>query len=481
MPRRYLFAGFALIAIAALSLLVIGNGERAILQAPLPELPVQLVQFDNSSPIRDYIALIDGNTEQRVAALQSIKQNWSDGQAVMLVEMAMFTRRDQTNVAILNLLSAVTGQKFGSDLDQWYHWIWNQELTPFPHYAQFKAWLYSRLDVRFAEYFSDEKESTIRLDEIRWGGVFRDGIPPLKNPETIAVADATYLADSDVVFGVEFGGQARAYPKRILAWHEMVKDVVGGQSINGVFCTLCGSMIVYETDLAGKHYELGTSGFLYRSNKLMYDHETKSMWSTLAGEPVVGPLVGKGIKLEPLYVVTTTWGKWKQLHPTTDVLSLRTGHRRDYGEGVAYHDYFATDELMFKVPQLDTRLKNKEEVLIVRGNDDQPLAIDTTFLSIHRVYHDAIGVANAPGQLVFVVLTDESGANRVYETKGNRIERWVDDETVIAADGKQWRITEDALILVDRETPAVRLDRVSAHRAFWFGWSSAFPTTRLVK
>ena len=97
----------------------------------------------------------------------------------------------------------------------------------------------------------------------------------------------------------------------------MVKDHLGGQSINGVYCTLCGSMIVYDTMIGDKHYELGTSGFLYRSNKLMYDHATESMWNTITGEPVIGPLVGKGIKLSPMTVVTTTWGRWKQLAPAT--------------------------------------------------------------------------------------------------------------------------------------------------------------------
>jgi len=87
----------------------------------------------------------------------------------------------------------------------------------------------------------------------------------------------------------------------------------------------------------------------------MYDHGTKSFWSTLHGEPVVGPLVGKGIKLNRRYLVTTTWGEWKKRHPDTTVLSLQTGHRRNYGEGVAYHNYFATDQLMFTVPKIDTR------------------------------------------------------------------------------------------------------------------------------
>jgi hypothetical protein len=103
-----------------------------------------------------------------------------------------------------------------------------------------------------------------------------------------------------------------------------------------VYCTLCGAMIRYDTSVDGVQHELGTSGFLYRSNKLMYDQATKSLWSTLSGTPVVGALVGQGIELRSLYVVTTTWKEWKKRHPNTTVLSLDTGHARDYREGAAY-------------------------------------------------------------------------------------------------------------------------------------------------
>jgi len=105
--------------------------------------------------------------------------------------------------------------------------------------------------------------------------------------------------------------------------------------------------ILYHTEHAGTVHELGTSGFLYRSNKLMYDRATQSLWSTLRGEPVIGPLVGQGIRLARGSVVTTTWGEWRRRHPHTSVLSIDTGHTRDYAEGAAYRDYFATDALMF--------------------------------------------------------------------------------------------------------------------------------------
>ena len=117
----------------------------------------------------------------------------------------------------------------------------------------------------------------------------------------IAAAEADYLDDDNIVFGIALDGDTRAYPKRILAWHEMFKDSIAGAHYTGVYCTLCGTMILYRSAFAGVHHELGTSGFLYRSNKLMYDHATMSLWSTFAGEPAVGPLVGRGIELEPRY------------------------------------------------------------------------------------------------------------------------------------------------------------------------------------
>ncbi len=341
------------------------------------------------------------------AALTTIEQQWHPGSAVMLVEAARFIRGNAIREAAMHILQAKTDQSFGGDMNAWYRWLWNEPYQPHPEYSQFKASLYSRLDKRFREYFEVTDDASIRLDEIRWGGVRRDGIPPLKDPATLPASDADYLADSNVVFGVAINGEARAYPKRILAWHEMVKDTIGGESINGVYCTLCGSMIVYRTHIGDKHYELGTSGFLYRSNKLMYDHDTKSLWSTLDGKPVVGPLVGQGIKLEPLSVVTTTWGQWREMHPETQVLSLETGYKRDYSEGAAYRDYFATDKLMFEVSKHDDRLKNKDEVLALRFDDisDERLAISAHFLVNNPIYHDSIGDRQ------FVVVTQDGGTN----------------------------------------------------------------------
>ncbi len=201
----------------------------------------------------------------------------------------------------------------------------------------------------------------------------------------------------------------------------------------------------------------------------MYDHKTKSFWSTLQGEPVVGPLVGQDIKLDRRYLVTTTWGEWKARHPETTVLSLDTGHSRDYGEGVAYRDYFSTDELMFTVPQIDKRLLNKDEVLAFRDGDQQ-LAVSIKYMAKQKVHHDKIGNQN------IVVLGDDDGTSRAYDVGDLKFASWNGTNSATDSNGGQWTVLEDALVAGDQ-----KLERMPSHNAFWFGWVSQFPNTRLVK
>jgi hypothetical protein len=226
---------------------------------------------------------------------------------------------------------------------------------------------------------------------------------------------------------------------------------------------------VYQTEIDGVHYELGTSGFLYRSSKLMYDHKTRSLWSTLQGVPVVGKLVGKELKLNRRYLVTSTWGEWKARHPDTSVLTLDTGYRRDYGEGVAYRDYFASDKLMFAVPELDDRLLNKDEVLAFRNDDDQ-LAIAIKYLASKRIHHDKLGDQE------LVVFADDHGTSRAYEVGEVRFQSWNGNDEATDTSGRVWTVREDALV-----SGEVSLTRMPSHSAFWFGWVSQFPETRLVR
>ena len=423
--------------------------------------------------VRAFLTLLVGEEGDKARAWELIETQWQPSFLPMALETIRLTRSLEVSGVLVSIMERKTGAGPGHDLDAWQRRMWNAPEARHPRYAAFKSALYSLIDPRFSAYFDTAGESLIRLDEIVWGGVRQDGIPPLRNPAMLAAEDALYLEDDHVVFGISVNGDARAYPKRILAWHEMFLDTVGGVPVAGVYCTLCGTVILYRTEHEGVHHRLGTSGFLYRSNKLMYDRDTQSLWSTMLGAPVVGPLAGKGIALESGPVVTTSWGEWRRRHPGTRVLSLDTGHRRDYAEGAAYRDYFATDALMFSVPVLDTRLKNKDEVFTVRlaRHPGAPLAISAGFLAANPVHHDAIeGTA-------LVVLTDPSGANRAYASEDVTFARYDGDRSAEDSTGAIWTMDEHALTAENGRA----LRRIPAQRAFWFGGYAAFPNTRLVR
>ena len=421
---------------------------------------------------RAFLTLVVGEEADIVEAIDLIESNWEPSYLPMVLDVMRLIRNPAISATLLRLIETKTGGEHGFDLGEWQRAMWNAPEVRHPRYAAFKGALHGFLDPRFAAYFDEVGEPLIRLDEIVWGGVRQDGIPPLRNPAMLAADQIGYLDDDHIVFGISVNGDARAYPKRILGWHEMFVDTVGGVPVAGVYCTLCGTVILYHTEHDGVNHALGTSGFLYRSNKLMYDQATQSLWSTMRGIPVVGPLVGKGIVLDRGSVVTTTWGEWRRRHPDTKVLTLDTGHSRDYGEGAAYRDYFATDELMFQVPALDARLKNKDEVftVLLAAHPDRPLAISADFLAANPVHHDAIE------DIALVVLTDPSGANRAYASGDVTIASYDGDRSVQDDAGMTWTLEEHALTAEDGRV----LHRIPAQRAFWFGWYAAFPHTRLV-
>lgn len=378
---------------------------------------------------------------------------------------------------LIRFLERQTGQRFGNDLGAWRRWMWSLPTNPHPDHLAFKARVYGRIDPRMALFFRPGSPTAIRLDEIDWGGVVPNGIPPLRRLEILEAAEARYLRDGHVIFGIVVNGEARAYPRRILAWHELALDRLGGIDLAIVYCTLCGTVIPWERTVAGRAFTFGTSGLLYQSNKLMFDEETASLWSSMEGVPVVGPLVGKGLRLVPRPVVTTTWGEWRREHPETTVIGLDTGFERDYSEGAAYRDYFATDRLMFAVSRSDARLKNKDEVLALRvpgaGGREQPVAVSVKRLRSEPVLH--LDVAGRR----LVVITSQAGANRVFERGDEHFVALERGGDVRDAAGQKWRVTETAL--VSKDDPARRLARVAAHRAFWFGWYAQFPDTILVK
>ena len=162
-------------------------------------------------------------------------------------------------------------------------------------YLRFKQALFAGQFTDMAAMMDPDAPLTIDPREVMWGGVRVDGIPPLESPAQLRPEQAAdWINDSDEVIGIEINGDARAYPIRIIAWHEMVNDTIGGVPVSLAYCTLCGSAILYHGRVGAEVYRFGTSGLLYRSNKLMYDRTTRTLWNQFSGQPAWGPLVGQG-------------------------------------------------------------------------------------------------------------------------------------------------------------------------------------------
>jgi len=278
----------------------------------------------------------------------------------------------------------------------------------------------------------DLSGSLVPASEIRKGGPPRDGIPALDNPRFIAGKAAAFLRPDDRVLALRINGIARAYPIKILNYHEIVNDRIGNQDIAVTYCPLCGTGMVFSAKVGNQVLEFGVSGLLFNSDVLLFDRQTESLWSQLRREAVTG--VMKGRKLKPLPVSHTTWRDWFGRYPQTTVLSDKTGHFRNYDVD-PYPAYGRDGRLYFPVAEEDARYPRKT---IVMG-----LEIDGHFKA-----YPFPEMAGGPSGF-----TDEF--------QGTELEIRYDEQNQAAAvykgDGQ--------------EIPAVQ--------AFWFAWYAFHPETEV--
>ncbi len=196
-------------------------------------------------------------------------------------------------------------------------------------------------------------------------GPGRDGIPAIDEPIFSEARHARQLKSEEQVLGVVVNGQAKAYPMRILALHEIVNDNFGNTAVVVTYSPLCGGGSAYKSEGRYEDWQFGVSGLLYNNNLLMFDRQTESLWSQLLGRAVSGPAVGQ--QLERVACVATTWGEWSERYPQSLVLTTQTGFSRNY-EVNPYEQYAGNDRLMFPLNHTDKRLPLKQRVLGVEVN-----------------------------------------------------------------------------------------------------------------
>jgi len=426
--------------------------------------PAQPRTAEQESLVRDATDMFTMDDRARAAAIEKLAARNTPDIAAPLIELMPFFPSDADRIA--EILRTVTGADIKT---AWFEWmLWqeaNPQIRPFTGYDTVKARFLGQIDLEFLRFVYPGVTSEIRLEEIAWGGVSVDGIPALVDPKFTPAAEGSWLHDNELVFGVSINGDNRAYPQRIMDWHEMANDTVGGVRVALAYCTLCGAAILFETLPQGRAFpfEFGSSGLLYRSNKLMFDRQSDSLWNQFTGKPVVGKLVGSGLELKVRPVVVTRWKTWRELHPDTQVLSLDTGHRRDYSPGKPYGDYFNQPAMMFPANVTDWRLQPKDYVFAVRLPEGRKAWPIKAFAG-GKVANDEVG-----GVGVVLIGDAVSETVRAYRREDRRFAAGA-TPTELVSEGGKWTLTEDALLGPAGE----KLPRMPGHNAFWFAWQNYY-------
>ncbi len=301
-----------------------------------------------------------------------------------------------------------------------------------------------------------------------------DAIPPLDSPlYEDAAGSARWLDDDDDVLGFVWNGDARAYPLRLMNWHEIVNETIGGRDIVVTYCPLCRSGIVFDRQLQdGTLLSFGNTGALYESAMVMYDRETGSRWWQPAGEAIDGRL--KGAYMNVIPSIITSWEAWRRAYPATQVLSLETGYTREYGVDIfeRYFEDFQADP-GWPVSVKDDRLAPREHVLGVVG-ESGAIAI-----AIQRLPKPAVLETELDGRTVVVLRHVDATALFEAELDGQPISFEAQDRNIV--DTRTRSVWDSTGLAIDGELAGSRLTPVPTYAMLWFSWVVFQPDTEILR
>ena len=346
--------------------------------------------------------------------------------------------------------------------------------------------------VRFSDlvWQTDFRFHTVPYEEIWSGGVGKDGVPSIDDPtfDSVAAADA-WLAPLEPVVALELDSVAKAYPLRILTWHEIVNDSIAGVPVTITFCPLCNSALAFVRRLDGVVYDFGVSGNLRNSDLIMWDRQTQTWWQQFTGEAIAGTNAGKRLTVLPAAIVS--WEQFRQAHPEGRVLTQQTGYALPYGT-TPYIGYDRLDNPPRFYDGEDDRLMPKERVAAVSLAGDR-IAYPYAVLANERAINDNIG-----GQPIAVFFAEGTlsalDSARIVDSKQV-------GTTAVFSRANMGRTltfipTADRSTFMDVETASTwdifgtaqsgplqgqRLSRLVHQDHFWFAWAAFHPETAIYR
>lgn len=219
---------------------------------------------------------------------------------------------------------------------------------------------------------TDFSKMSVSVDEVLSGGPPRDGIPSIDDPKFRPVSQVTDIPGREPVIWLEVGEDVRAYPLRVLTWHEIVNDTVGGVPAAITYCPLCNASIVFDRRVDDKTLEFGTTGKLRNSDLIMYDRQTDSWWQQFSGKSIAGSFLGTKLKLLPSRV--TSMEAFRQAHPDGQVLVPNNPRVRDYGRN-PYAGYDTSASPFLYRGDMPDNISPMARVVVVRTDDEPPIIV----------------------------------------------------------------------------------------------------------
>lgn len=307
-------------------------------------------------------------------------------------------------------------------------------------------------------------------DEVAVGCSYKDCIPTIYGPTFNPVDEANeWLANDDRVIGLEHGGTVKAYPLKILNYHEVVNDQVGNEPILVTYCPLCASAVGFQRTFADETLTFGTSGVLHHSNLVLFDHETESFWDQITGEGIAGPHTADQLDRIPLDVAR--WSEWRKAHPNTFVLARQTGSEAPDYSSYPYGDYRTSNSVYFDTAVSDDRLAPKTKVIGVFTNGVSA-AYPQRVLASRTVVNDRLG--DTP---VAIVRHPTSGVIRAFQRQvadETLTFRWDDGGLIDLETRSEWRLSGEAVSGTHQGT---QLGALHTTPSFWFAWAAYHPNT----
>lgn len=242
---------------------------------------------------------------------------------------------------------------------------------------------------------TDFSKRSIPLKSILSGGPSKDGIPPIDNPVFKPIAEIKTIADREPVVGFSINGDARAYPLRVLTWHEIVNDTVGGKPVTVTYCPLCNAAIVFDRRLGDKLFDFGTTGLLRNSDLIMYDRQTQSWWQQFTGTSIVGSMMGQQLKVLPARLESYT--NFKARFPKGKVLVPNNNGMRDYGRN-PYANYDSAARPFLYAGSMPKGIKPMERVVAFKINGEMKVYGLPLLAKKGKISQDAFTIEWKAGQ-----------------------------------------------------------------------------------